>query len=55
MVFQVKAPDGAGEDVPKAATENPAADAENVDEGRTQADTQPEPIEAGNNRDGNEV
>jgi hypothetical protein len=55
MVFQMEAPDGAGEDVLKVATENPATDTENVDEDHTQEDNQLEPIEAGGDHDGNEM
>jgi hypothetical protein len=55
MVFQMEVPNGAREDVLKAATENPMTDTNNVDEDRTHADNQLEPIEAGDDRGGNEM
>jgi hypothetical protein len=53
--FQPEAPDCDGENVLKAAAKDPTLDAKVAGEGHTQADAQPEPTKAGDNRDGNEV
>jgi hypothetical protein len=54
-MFQMEAPNGAAEDGPDAAAENPVAGAANVDEGGPEADTHLELVEASDDHDDNEV
>jgi hypothetical protein len=53
--FQLEAPNGDGQTVPKAAAEDPTPDAEDADEGNTQVNSQTKHIRASDDFDGDEA